>query len=143
MRVAIAEFKQETNTFVPRPTTLADFRAWHLWTGDDVVAGSAGTNVEVAGFLDALGEAGIEAVPILATFAISGGRVEPATYRHLRADLLAGLAAAGPFDGVLLALHGAMVTEDEDDPDGATIAAVRAGVGPGCRSSSRWISTLT
>ena len=35
-------------------------------------------------------------------------------------DLLAGLKAAMPFDGVLLALHGAMVTDDDDDPDGAT-----------------------
>ncbi|MBA3414353.1 MAG: M81 family metallopeptidase, partial [Chloroflexia bacterium] len=130
MRVAIAELKQETNTFVPRPTTLADFRTWHLWTGDEVVAGSAGTNVEVAGFLDVLGEAGIEPVPILATFAISGGRVEPETYHRLRDDLLTGLAAAGLVDGVLLALHGAMVTTAEDDPDGETIAAVRAAIGP-------------
>jgi microcystin degradation protein MlrC len=69
--------------------------------------------VEVAGFLDVLGEAGIEVVPTLATFAMSGGRVEAATYRTLRDDLLARLAAAKPFDGVLLALHGAMVTDEE------------------------------
>jgi microcystin degradation protein MlrC len=130
VRVAIAELKQETNTFVPRPTTLEDFRTWHLWTGGEVVQRSAGTNVEVAGFLDVLDEAGIEAVPILATFAMSGGRVEAEAYRTLRDQLLAGLAAAGPLDGVLLALHGAMVTEDEDDPDGETIAAVRAAIGP-------------
>ena len=37
MRVAIAELKQETNTFVPSLTTLEDFRIWHLWTGDEVV----------------------------------------------------------------------------------------------------------
>lgn len=129
MRVAIAELKQETNTFVPRPTSLADFRAWHLWTGDEVVSGSAGTNVEIAGFLDVLAQEGIEAVPILATFAISGGRVETETYRLLRDELLGGLAAAGPFDGVLLALHGAMVTSDEDDADGETIAAVRVAIG--------------
>ena len=54
MRIAIAEFKQETNTFVPRPTTLADFEAWHLWHGPDVISNSAETNVEVAGFLDVL-----------------------------------------------------------------------------------------
>ena len=54
MRIAIAEFKQETNTFVPRPTTFDDFVAWHFWTGDQVVTGSRDTNCEVAGFLDVL-----------------------------------------------------------------------------------------
>jgi len=130
MRVAIAEFKQETNTFVPRPTTLADFEAWHLWYGQDVITYSADTNVEVAGFLDVLENTGIQIVPILATFAMSGGKVTTETYETLLSQLLAGLADKGPFDGVLLALHGAMVTEVDDDPDGRTIAAVRDLIGP-------------
>jgi microcystin degradation protein MlrC len=130
MRVAIAELKQETNTFVPRPTTLADFQAWHLWHGDDVLTGLADTNSEVAGFLDVLAEAAIEPVPVLATFAMSGGPVATETYERLLADLLAGLEAAAPLNGVLLALHGAMVTETDDDPDGAILAAVRAAIGP-------------
>ena len=33
-------------------------------------------------------------------------------------------------DGVLLALHGAMVGDGEDDPEGALITACRALVGP-------------
>src|SRR5215207_5929597 len=64
MRVAIAELKQETNTFVPRPTTLADFAAWHLWRGADLVSGLRDTNTEIAGFLDVLESAGIEPIPI-------------------------------------------------------------------------------
>lgn len=130
MRVAVAELKQETNTFVPTVTTMADFVNWHHWLGQDAIDGLAGTNSELAGFLDVLGDAGIEAVPIMATFAISGGPVEAATLATLREELLSGLAAAGPLDGVLLALHGAMVATDEDDPDGATIAMVREAIGP-------------
>lgn len=129
MRVAIAELKQESNTFVPRPTTCADFEAWHLWVGDDVIANSAGTNVEIAGFIDVLIDADIEIVPILATFAMSGGPVTAETYRDLLESLITGLRHAGQLDGVLLALHGAMVAEDDDDPDGTTIAAVRDLVG--------------
>ncbi|MDQ3413099.1 MAG: M81 family metallopeptidase [Chloroflexota bacterium] len=129
MRVAIAELKQETNTFVPWPTTLADFEAWHRWAGEELIAGLGETNSEVAGFLDVLAEAGIEAVPLLATFAISGGPVTSDTFRTLLDDLLARLEAAAPVDGVLLALHGAMVTADEDDPDGVIISAVRAAIG--------------
>ncbi|MBW3633970.1 MAG: M81 family metallopeptidase [Chloroflexi bacterium] len=129
MRVAIAELKQESNTFVPRPTTLADFAAWHLWHGADLVSGLRDTNTEIAGFLDVLEPAGIESVPILATFAMSGGKVVTAAYHALLDDLLAGVREHGPYDGVLLALHGAMVSDEDDDPDGAIIAAVRAAIG--------------
>jgi microcystin degradation protein MlrC len=130
MRVAIAEFKQETNTFVPRPTTLDDFEAWHLWYGDDLIAGLQGTNSEIDGFLNVLGEAEIEPVPVLATFAMSGGRVTDNAYERLLDELLTGIEAAQPVDGVLLALHGAMVTEAYDSADGRTLAAVRKLVGP-------------
>ncbi len=129
MRVAIAELKQETNTFVPRPTTLADFDAWHHWRGDDLMSGLGETNTEIAGFLDVLGNAGIEPMPIVATFAMSGGKVTTAAYETLLDELLFGLREHGPFDGVLLALHGAMVTDEDDDPDGAIIAAVRSLIG--------------
>jgi microcystin degradation protein MlrC len=130
MRVAIGELKHEANTFVPRLTTLDDFRAWHLWEGEAVIVNSRGTNVEVAGFLDVLEEAGAEVLPTLATFALSGGPLDTATYVTLRDRLLERLAAVRPFDAVLLALHGAMVTEEEEDADGVTIRAVRDVIGP-------------
>lgn len=130
MRVAIAELKQETNTFVSRPTTMADFETWHYWTGPALIEGLQGTNSEIDGFLNVLSEAQIEPVPILATFAMSGGKVDDATYQHLLGELLDGIADAGPLDGVLLALHGAMVTDSDDSPDATTLKAVRELVGP-------------
>ena len=130
MRVAVGEFKQESNTFAPGFTTLADFRAWHLWRGRESIDQARGTNTELAGFLDVLDEAGIEPLPTLATFAMSGGPVADAAYAQLRDELLSHLAARRPFDGVLLALHGAMVTPAAADADGATLAAVRALIGP-------------
>jgi microcystin degradation protein MlrC len=129
VRVAIAELKQESNTFVPRPTTLADFAAWHLWRGGELVVGLDDTNTEIAGFLDVLREADIVPVPLLATFAMSGGRVTDDAFVSLLDELLAALRAQAPFDGVLVALHGAMVTDSDDDPDGAIVAAVRGEIG--------------
>lgn len=130
MRVVIAELKQETNTFVPYLTTLDEFRAWHLWEGDEILANAPGNNWEVTGFLDVLEEAGIEPVPIIATMAMSGGRVEQASFDHLLGRLLEGIEAAKQFDGVLLALHGAMATEHHDDGDGVILEAVRDMIGP-------------
>lgn len=130
MRVAIAELKQETNTFVARPTTMADFETWHYWTGPELIEGARGTNCEIDGFLNVLTEAGIEPVPILATFAMSGGKVDDATYQRLLGELLAGISGAGALDGVLIALHGAMVTESDDSPDANTLRAIRELIGP-------------
>src|SRR5690349_17464361 len=83
MRVVIAELKQETNTFVPYPTTLAEFEAWHLYEDDEILAIARDTNWEVTGFVDVLTEAGFEIVPTIATMAMSGGKVEQATFDEL------------------------------------------------------------
>ena len=52
---------------------------------------------------------------------------------HLTGLLSDGLRRAmeeGPLDGILLALHGAMVTEIDDDGDGYVLQTVREIVGP-------------
>ena len=51
-------------------------------------------------------------------------------YAALRQTLLNGIRAAGAADGVLLALHGAMVTEDVADAEADLLRAVRSLVGP-------------
>jgi microcystin degradation protein MlrC len=61
-----------------------------------------------------------------------GGRVTRHAYETLRQGLLQRLAGARPVDGVLLALHGAMVAEGEDDCEGDILARVRDLVGPAC-----------
>ncbi len=129
MRVVIAELKQETNTFVPYLTTLAGFEAWHLYEGEEILEIARDTNWEVTGFVDVLTGAGIEIVPTIATMAMSGGKVEQATFDDLLGRLIDAIEAAKPFDGICLALHGAMTTEDHDDGDGVIIDAVRKVIG--------------
>ena len=131
MRVVVAEFKQETNTFVPYLTTYENFEVWHLWEGQEILDHAPGNNWEVNGFLEVLEEAGFEAVPTIAAMSMSGGRVEQTTFDRILARLLELIEAARPFDGVLLALHGAMVAEEIDDADGAILEAVRNLIGPG------------
>jgi microcystin degradation protein MlrC len=53
-------------------------------------------------------------------------------FDDLSEELLSRLGAAGPVDGVLLALHGALVTENLDDPDGTLLARIREIVGTDC-----------
>ncbi len=133
VRVAIAALMQESNSFAPRPATLEVFEAAGITRGEAIVERFAGTNSEIGGFLAALEEAGAEPVPLLAAHAISGGPLARRTYETLLGELLERLRAAqarAPLDGVLLALHGAMLVEGDDDPDGTTLARVREIIGP-------------
>ena len=130
VRIAIGQFMEESNTFVRQRADLEHFRATQLLYGDEIVPRLRGTRAEVGGFLDVLDPAGVEVVPTVAANAVSSGPVTRATFEHVRDALLERLAAAGPVDGVLLALHGAMVLEDGPDGEGELLAAVRKAIGP-------------
>ena len=134
MRIAIGAFMYEANSFSPVQTTLDDFAAGTLVRGAAMLDYFRDTNTEVAGFLHSCAALpAAEIVPLLAADANPAGLVQAATYVALRDELLDRLARAqrtGPLDVVLLALHGAMVAEGEDDPEGAVLAAVRDIVGP-------------
>ncbi len=128
MRIAVASLQQESNTFAPVSCTIETFADDYLFDGP-AVFGLRGTSTEVGGFLDVLEAAASEVVPVLAAHAISGGPVRAADFGTLRDRITSGLRAAGRLDGVAIALHGAMVVEDEDDGSGALLSAVRAVVG--------------
>src|SRR5262245_37875531 len=121
---------EEPNTFVRQRADLEHFRATQLFYGDDVVARLRGTRAEIGGFLDVLEPAGVDVVPTVAANAVSSGPVTRPAFKHVRDALLERLGAAGPVDGVLLALHGAMVLEDAADGEGELLAAVRKAIGP-------------
>lgn len=130
MRIAVGSLLQETNTFAPVSSTLESFAAYYLLHGEEVLTGYGDARVEVPGFLHVLRAAGATPVPLLAAWAGSGGPLTRAAFDALLGELLDRLRAALPVDGVLLALHGALATEDEPDADGAILAAVRAVMGP-------------
>jgi microcystin degradation protein MlrC len=130
MRIAIGQFMEESNTFVRQRADLEHFRATQLLHGAEMLTRLRGTRAEVGGFLDTLGPAGVDVIPTVAANAVSSGPVTRAAFAHVRDALLEALAAARPLDGVLLALHGAMVLEDAPDGEGELLAAVRQAVGP-------------
>lgn len=131
MRIAVAELKQETNSFVPFTTTLKTFEDQYLYRGEEMLTAFGGARLEVPGALDALRAAGAEIVPLLATMAMASGTVERASFEILLGEILERLAAGGPVDGVYLALHGAMILEDEPDAEAEIVRRVRAALPPG------------
>ncbi len=122
MRIGVGYLLQETNTFSPVETRWEDFG---LAEGGDVVDRWAGTQTEIGGFLDVLGEHGDEAVPLFAGWAMTAGRLSAATFERLLEMIVRRLEAACPLDGLLLALHGSMSARGADDCDGRIVEAAR------------------
>jgi len=130
MRIGILGIQHESNTFLPQPTTLEDFRRDALLTGAAIVDGYATAHHEVSGFLQALQEEGLTAVPLLFAWAVPSGRITDETADALVRMVLNALSDAGPLDGLLVAPHGAAVSEKYPDFDGHWLTEVRRAVGP-------------
>ncbi len=129
-RIGIIAWIQESNTFLPEPTTLAHFEQDVLLTGAAMRDHFIDAQHEVGGMLRMLAKTDVETVPIFAARAIPFGAMTTDTHATLRSRLLDALRAAGPLDGVLVAPHGATVSEAVPDVDGNWLQAVRNIVGP-------------
>ena len=129
-RVLIAGFKHETNTFSSLPTTLDSYKARGLYRGEEVRTALAGTNTEIAGFLDACERYGWEPVLGAAGDATPSGRVTREAFDTVTGYILDAIEKGGPVNAVLLQLHGAMVAEEHDDGESAVLGLIREKVGP-------------
>ena len=129
-RVGVIALIQESNTFLPGATTLDHFRRDLLLVGDDVRKQFANAHHEVRGFFDGLSRAGFDAVPLFAGRALPFGTIEPDAFDALMRMMLEELGFAGRLDGLLVAPHGATVSESYPDADGEWLSRVRQVVGP-------------
>ncbi|MCP4328113.1 MAG: M81 family metallopeptidase [Alphaproteobacteria bacterium] len=132
-RIAIGGFQHETNTFAPAKATFANFAAPDAWpgltVGNEILTAVAGINLPVAGAIDSLAADGHEIVPILWCAAEPSAHVTEDAFERISEMLLDGLIAQGPFDGIYLDLHGAMVTEHLEDGEGELLRRIRDVIG--------------
>ncbi len=128
-RIAIAGFLQESVTFIDELTTLAQCKAVEI-AAPGLVDTLRGSNTGLGGIIDVCER---ESAAIVPFFSVNGGAAGPISdevYDHYVDRLIEGLEQAGRLDGVLLDLHGAMVTPTRLDADRETLERVRAVVGP-------------
>ena len=133
-RIAVGGFMHETNTFQPKKTTYADFAEAGdrppLVRGAEVLTRFDGMNQSIAGALEVLRPTGATLLPLLWTSTTPGGYVTEDAFERITEMLLDDLRAALPVDAIYLNLHGAMVAEHVEDPEGELLARVRKVVGP-------------
>lgn len=112
---------------------MAAFTASGLRVGEEIRPALRGSNTEFGGFLAGAERYGFDLVPLVAVWATPAGLVTTEAIETLIGLLVSGLEAAlaeGQLAGVLLALHGAMVTEADHDGDALVLEAARRTVGP-------------
>jgi microcystin degradation protein MlrC len=129
MRIGIIALLQESNTFLSQRTTFDHFAQELLLTGEQVRERLGGTHHEVGGMFYALEEEGAEAVPIFAARALPFGVIEAKAAERLLAMMFAELERAGRLDGLLVAPHGATVSEPYPDFDGHWLGELRRRTG--------------
>jgi microcystin degradation protein MlrC len=128
MRVAVAGFMHESNTFNPLRTGRAAFAAGSLTFGRALLDEWRDAHHEVGGFLEAAAVEGFEALPIGMAWATPSGPVTDDVFEEITAAINDGVRRERP-DGLLLALHGAMVAESHPDADGEVLSRLRQALG--------------
>ncbi len=130
MRVGIIALLHESNTFIARQTTLDHFHEHLLLTGEAIREQLTDTHHEIGGFFEGLAAAGITALPLLAARAVPFGPLSTDAFATLLEEMYTQLWGAGNLDGILVAPHGATVSESFRDADGHWLAKLRRYVGP-------------
>ena len=126
MRIGVASFSHESNSFYSQPTRIEDFG---VHEGRAIIDYYRPTFHEIAGYIKGAEEYDFEIHPTLAANAMPAGPVTAEAYEHFVGRILKGIEDAPALDGILLALHGAMVAEGIPQADGETVRRVRKLVG--------------
>ena len=128
-RLAVLGFEHETNTFSGNLATLAVYERDGLFRGPELLERHLTSQATLAGFLATDETLDVELVPILSAWLNPCGPISAEAFEAITAEMAAGLAGMGPFDGVLLALHGAAVAVHVRGADAEIAARMRAVVG--------------
>jgi microcystin degradation protein MlrC len=129
LKVLIAECRQEVSSFNPVNTGMNDFI---IGRGETFLDSHRGRRTEVGGALEVFAQAGVEVVGTYSAQLItSGGILAAEAWHSMESELLALVRASiDEIDGIYCALHGAMATTDELDPEGYLLQEIRKISGP-------------
>ena len=130
MSIVIGGIWHETNTFSPLATDRECFERFQLVEGEAILDVFAGTNSEIGGMIEAARELGVHLVPSIFGGALPSGKVKRSALDYFVDRICLQVRQTSGVNGVLLALHGAMVAEGLDEADAHVLRQVRRVLGP-------------
>lgn len=128
MRIAIGGIMHESNTFAPLPTDRRRFEQGSLTRGDRLLDTWRDAHHEVGGFIAGADRFGYEPAPTVMAWATPAGPVADDVLDEVVAEILDGCRRSSA-DGLLVALHGAMVSRSYPEADAEVLRRLRAGLG--------------
>lgn len=130
--ILTAEFRHETNRYAYGITDLQAYKQRNAVFGEAAVRQQfAGAENEMTGFDDYFADIpDYQVVPVLAMNASPGGVVAQSVWELVKDSLLEAIDQTPEIDGLLLCLHGAMVTEEMEDGEGELLQILRQRLGP-------------
>ena len=130
MKVFIAGLKQESNTFNPDHTDRGYFERGYVLEGRRIPEVLKDTNSEIWGFYEHFRDkTEYELVPGFAVWSIAHGPVLDSVLEEFTVAIKKSLRESQPVDGILISLHGALVSESREDCDGYILKEVRKAAG--------------
>jgi microcystin degradation protein MlrC len=100
-----------------------------MTAGEELRRRWSGAHHELGGFFEGCAAEGLEAVPGFATYAVPSGAIASEDFERIADSLLGAVGEMGRVDGLLVALHGATVSEEYRDADGEVLRRIRELVG--------------
>jgi len=128
-RVITGCIGHETNTFSTVLSDLNRFKEMGLYEGHEFLKVLSGTRTIGGAFIEVAEQRKFELVPTIWNDVFAWGLVADNAFDYMLGKLLEGIESADRLDGVLLQLHGAMVTQSHDGVEGYLLERVRRAVG--------------
>ncbi|WP_353171618.1 M81 family metallopeptidase [Paracandidimonas soli] len=131
MKIAIAGFQHETNSFADSVAARRDFDRPGGWppfcTGAEMSRIISASGTPAAGAMAEASAASVEIEPLLWCIGLPSGPVEDAAFEDIADDICARFRAAldAGIDALYLDLHGAMATPSLPDAEGELLARLR------------------
>lgn len=133
MRIFVAGFQHETNTFAPSKADWAAFESGSAFpaysVGEAMLERLGPTSLPMGGFIRDARRRGWTLVPSAWAGASPSAHVTREAFERISAQIVAD-AHRGGFDAVYLDLHGAAVAEHVDDAEGELLQRLRTVIGP-------------
>lgn len=124
--IAIGGIMHESNTF---STVATDIDAFSQSIGDNLIDKWKDTHHEMGGFIECMSYQKYRMHPTLMASATPAGPVTDSAFEQLTNFLIDQLKSIPDLNGILLALHGAMVVESYPDGDGEILKRLRDNFG--------------
>jgi microcystin degradation protein MlrC len=127
LKIGVAGCIHETNTFAPGKTGLQPFSFEWIEGGKAYLERYTGTRTSMGGVIAGAVEAGLTLVPGFYTQATPSGTVTDEAFEAIASCIANSIDPT--VDGAVIILHGAMVSESEQDAEGAILRRVRERLG--------------